>query len=78
MSESGSRIEVITFHSLEDRLVKQTFQKYTHDIPDEVTGKTKIPKILEKIQKKPIIPTDEEISRNPRSRSAKLRVVEKL
>lgn len=78
LSQKGSRIEVITFHSLEDRLVKQVFQKYTHDIPDEITGKTKIPKILEKVQKKPIIPTDAEISENPRSRSAKLRVVEKL
>ena len=78
LAESKSRIEVITFHSLEDRLVKQIFQKYTHDIPDEFTGKTKIPKILEKIQKKPIIPTEEEIKNNPRSRSAKLRVVEKI
>jgi 16S rRNA (cytosine1402-N4)-methyltransferase len=76
--DKGWRIEVITFHSLEDRLVKQIFHKYTHDIPDEFTGKTKIPKILEKIHKKPIIPTEEEISQNPRSRSAKLRVVEKI
>lgn len=78
MSESGSRIEVITFHSLEDRTVKQILQEYSHDIPDEFTGKTKIPKILEKVHKKPLIPTDEEISENPRSRSAKLRVVEKI
>lgn len=76
--QKEGRICVITFHSLEDRLVKQVFTQYHTDIRDEFTGQTKIPKILEKVHKKPLIPTDTEISENPRSRSAKLRVVEKI
>ncbi len=59
----GGRLAVITFHSLEDRIVKHFFQK------------TKTIKI---ITKKPIIATAEELTINPRARSAKLRVVEKI
>lgn len=77
----GGRICVITFHSLEDRLVKQIFKKYSEvddilkgmiDIPDEYKPKIKI------INKKPILPTDEEINENSRSHSAKLRIVERI
>lgn len=60
------RIAVITFHSLEDRIAKHFFQKLTKE------GKA----IL--VNKKPLIPNDEEIRTNPRSRSSKLRVIEKL
>ena len=81
MLSNGGRICVITFHSLEDRLVKQIFKKYSEvddilkgmiDIPDEYKPKIKI------INKKPILPTDEEINENSRSHSAKLRIVERI
>lgn len=62
----GGRIAVITFHSLEDRIVKNFFKK------EETDGR------LKKITKKPIVPSMSETSNNPRSRSAKLRIVEKI
>jgi 16S rRNA (cytosine1402-N4)-methyltransferase len=61
---TNGRISVITFHSLEDRIVKTFFR----DKEDEGKGK--------RITKKPIPPTDEEVKNNPRSRSAKLRIFE--
>ncbi len=78
---SGGRAAVITFHSLEDRIVKQTFKRLENpctcppDFPVCVCGKK--PQIRV-ITKKPMVPTDEELAVNPRSRSAKLRVAEKL
>ena len=77
----GGRAAVITFHSLEDRIVKQVFGKMESpcecppDFPVCTCGKKPI---VKRITKKPIVPTQEEISENPRARSAKLRVVEKL
>jgi 16S rRNA (cytosine1402-N4)-methyltransferase len=61
----GGRLAIISFHSVEDRLVKQAFRSA------EQTG------LLKVITKKPLSATDEELARNPRSRSAKLRVAEK-
>lgn len=81
MLNPGGRLCVITFHSLEDRLVKQMFAEFCKgctcppDIPVCVCGKTPRAKQL---SRKPIVPTEREISENPRSRSAKLRVIEKL
>ncbi|MDP2103979.1 MAG: 16S rRNA (cytosine(1402)-N(4))-methyltransferase RsmH [Candidatus Gracilibacteria bacterium] len=75
---SGGRCAVITFHSLEDRLVKQTFAPYLQAERDELTGRDLKPAILKKATKKPIEPTETEIKQNKRSRSAKLRIVEKL
>jgi len=72
---------IITFHSLEDRIVKQTFQKLSGKcfcpprIPRCVCGAVKRVEIL---TRKPVIPTEAEMSANPRSRSAKLRVCRKL
>jgi 16S rRNA (cytosine1402-N4)-methyltransferase len=60
------RIAVISFHSLEDRIVKRLFNKFV----EEKNGRL--------IIKKPLVPDDEEISQNPKSRSAKLRVIEKI
>ncbi|MGB9780011.1 16S rRNA (cytosine(1402)-N(4))-methyltransferase RsmH [Caldanaerobacter sp.] len=74
------RIAVITFHSLEDRIVKNTFKKLENpctcppDLPC-TCGKEPMIKI---ITKKPILPSKEEVEENPRARSAKLRVAEKL
>lgn len=78
---TGGRIAVISFHSLEDRIIKHTFKDLSsgctcpRDFPVCVCGKT--PKIKE-ITKKPILPSEEELAENPRSRSAKLRIAEKL
>ncbi len=64
--ESGGRLAVISFHSLEDRIVKN----FIRDKAKEEKGKI--------ITKKPIVPSEEEIKNNPRARSAKLRVIEKI
>lgn len=73
------RIVVITFHSLEDRLVKSFFKKGHFEETEErdVFGVPTHPRELDVITKKPVSPTDEELRRNPRSRSAKMRVAEK-
>lgn len=63
--EEGGRIAVITFHSLEDRVVKHFFKK----LETEEGAK--------RVTKKPIVPSEQEVKENPRSRSAKLRIIEK-
>ncbi len=77
----GGRLCIITFHSLEDRIIKNTFIEYEgrctcpKDFPKCVCGYKSYGKI---ITKKPITPSTEEIERNPRSKSAKLRVFERV
>ena len=77
----GGRMAIITFHSLEDRIVKQTFASLASgctcpkDFPICVCGNKPKVKV---ITKKPILPSREELEENPRSRSAKLRVIEKI
>lgn len=77
----GGRLAVITFHSLEDRMVKQKFNEYTTgctcppNFPVCVCGKTPRGKL---VSRKPITATAEELAYNNRSRTAKLRVIEKL
>ena len=77
----GGRIAIITFHSLEDRIVKQTFASLAtgctcpKNFPICVCGNKPKVKI---ITKKPILPSSRELEENPRSRSAKLRIAEKL
>ncbi len=75
----GGRIAIITFHSLEDRLVKHFFKRGSFDEPEENPFTNTVNESeLKIITKKPIGPSDEEMKRNPRSRSAKLRVAEKI
>ncbi len=77
----GGRLAVISYHSLEDRIVKDLFKQYSRgcicppDLPVCVCGNKPV---LKQVTRKPILPTEEEIERNPRSRSAKLRVVMRL
>ena len=77
----GGRLAVITFHSLEDRIVKTGMAEFAKgctcppDFPVCVCGKTPDVKL---VSRKPILPTEREVEENPRARSAKLRVCEKL
>jgi 16S rRNA (cytosine1402-N4)-methyltransferase len=74
----GGRLVVLTYHSLEDRLVKQFIQHGTFDTPQDadIFGNRKLP--FKAVNKKPLEPEADEIARNPRSRSAKLRIAERL
>lgn len=79
--KTDGRFAVITFHSLEDRIVKQTFQRLAGKcfcpprMPKCICGAVKK---IEIVTRRPIVPGDDEIQQNPRSRSAKLRVVRRI
>lgn len=77
----GGRLAIISFHSLEDRIVKEYFRSASRtrspqpdDRPDQISR----PPVLREITRKPLVASDAEIDRNPRARSAKLRIAEKL
>lgn len=91
----GGRLGVISFHSLEDRIVKRAFMRASGKVPlsEFVYGEVEAPmpynatqeqqpgeqkKIAKVLNSRPIVPSPEEIENNPRSRSAKLRCLEKL
>jgi 16S rRNA (cytosine1402-N4)-methyltransferase len=77
----GSRLVVISFHSLEDRIVKDFFREQSRDLvnpPYERIYEEERKATLKEVNRKPIMPSEEEIKANPRARSAKLRIAEKL
>lgn len=81
MLNVGGRVAVITFHSLEDKICKYTFQEVTKQ-PDVPISMPVIPEYLQpkfkKITRKPIVASEEELNENHRSHSAKLRIIERI
>ena len=75
----GGRIAIISFHSIEDRIVKHYFKNNTLINVEDYFDRKKInQENLKVLTKKPVTPSNNEININPRSRSAKLRVAEKI
>jgi 16S rRNA (cytosine1402-N4)-methyltransferase len=76
----GGSLAVISFHSLEDRIVKNLFRDYSRELRDENHPMAPVirPPLTSLVHRKPVVPDAEEIEENPRARSAKLRVVERL
>jgi 16S rRNA (cytosine1402-N4)-methyltransferase len=78
---SGGRLAVISFHSLEDRIVKDFFREQGKDLinpPYERIYEEERKATLKEVTRKPIMPSEEETKNNPRARSAKLRIAEKI
>jgi len=77
---AGGRIAIITFHSLEDRIVKNFFKKgsFEDEDPSDPFGQTTAHPLLKAVTKKPVTAGEIELRQNPRSRSAKLRVAERI
>jgi 16S rRNA (cytosine1402-N4)-methyltransferase len=78
---SRGRLAVISFHSLEDRIVKEFFREQSKDLvnpPYEQLYEIERKAIIKEVNRKPMTPSDEETKNNPRARSAKLRIAEKI
>ena len=78
---SGGRLAVISFHSLEDRIVKDFFREQNKDLtnpPYERIYEVERKATLKEVNRKPLVPSEYEIKNNPRARSAKLRIAEKI
>ena len=79
--KKGGRLAIITFHSKEDRIVKQIFKKYS-EVDEMLRGERNIPDeykpLIKLVNKKPIIPSKKELAENSRSASAKLRIIERI
>ena len=77
--ETGGRLVVISYHSLEDRIVKTTLRDLAQGEIDPVTGRSRSEtQLIEVLTRKPVRPTESEVDLNPRSRSAKLRAARRL
>ena len=79
--KSKGRLAVISFHSLEDRIVKEFFRSQSKDLvnpPYERIYEEERNAIIKEVNRKPILPSEEETKKNPRARSAKLRIAEKI
>ncbi len=70
---------MISYHSLEDRIVKTALREFERGEVDQVTGRPRAEtRLIEVLTKKPLRPTDEEVAINPRARSARLRAARRL
>ena len=81
MLSSKGRCEVITFHSLEDRIVKKIFKNATDNGSDSIKGLVNLNQkevLFKLVNKHPIVASDAELERNNRAHSAKLRIIEKI
>ncbi len=71
----GGRCGIISYHSLEDRLVKHAFRALTTPVKDQTTGQIAVAAPFELLTRKAVVPSDDEIATNPRARSAKFRAI---